>query len=121
MNNEKDQLIENLRTERFFLLDKTYQFLNYGLVTFGLGLNAIFAIDSAETKKYMAIALMVLFIGATISGIMGWTSYKRIRKVELEKLKDQAFLSPSYEYIFGGGVIFGLLATGIFLFLSELV
>lgn len=106
--------IQIVAGERRFLLEKVFQFINFGLISFGLGLNACFSNEAAAGyRSLLSGALGLLFLGATFVTIVFWLEHHKLRAREVELLQG-SFRPPQYWWIFLGAVSFGVISTTVF-------
>jgi hypothetical protein len=106
--------VEQIASERRFLLERVFQFVNFGIVTMGLGLAALGSSEIAGIRSIVAFVLCTLFAGATVLCLFSWRAYKTIQAAEAALTPNDGFHSPSYWYLFAGGFFFGLLSTLMF-------
>ena len=111
---------DEIHKERRFLLERTYQFINFGILTMGLGLTACFAEKAQPFRTTLALTIAALFLGATLIGVFSWKTYRQILAEERKIYHIDHYNSPSYWWVFFGGIGFGVIGVISFTYIATL-
>jgi hypothetical protein len=96
-----------------------FQFLNFGLITLGLGLNALFSKGTGDNRTWLAYGLAFVFAGSTVISLLLWLEYHKIRSYEAGIRKPLNQMAPSsFWLLFFGGITLGALASAAFLYVA---
>ena len=113
---------ELLATERRFLIERSYQFISFGVVVLGLGLNACLGNTHSRATP---LVFALLFGGATWIGLSSLAAYRHLVGAERTAAAatepdspGHGFVAPDYTWLFRGGIAFGLLSILAFGYLA---